>query len=223
LKPLGCLFAVLLGFAGIAMFFAWLSIYVVESALASEYTRISPVMPGGMSQVVGDRMAAWTVGNREPDKLYFWVPPPEANEEPDDYADHVDAGGIFTGTVPERTDCKQPYGWPIDGWVSQEFSGQHSGIDIVGPYGGPVMTTMCGTVRVAGWSNVGYGNLVVVENGEYKTYYTHLAEFYVGPGQEVEIGEAIGAEGSTGNSTGPHVHYEVRVNNVCQNPRAYMD
>ncbi|NJM39246.1 MAG: hypothetical protein HC853_00030 [Anaerolineae bacterium] len=77
MKPLGCLFAVLIGFAGVVMFFAWVSIYVVESWLASEYTRISPVMPGAMSQVVGDRMAAWTLGNREPDKLYYWVPPPE--------------------------------------------------------------------------------------------------------------------------------------------------
>jgi biotin carboxyl carrier protein len=195
MKTIGCA-ALLIFPIALVMFFAWLVMFVLSSVLAGESVRTTRVMPGAMSQVVGDRIDTWVLAGYEPDKLKHWVPPPEANEEPDDQADQVDVGGQYTGTVPERTDCKQPYGWPMEGVVSQEFSASHSGIDIVsGSDNAPIMATMCGTVVYAGWNTQGYGNLVIISNGEYKTYYAHQSEVFVESGAQVEIGDTVGLEG----------------------------
>jgi murein DD-endopeptidase MepM/ murein hydrolase activator NlpD len=77
---------------------------------------------------------------------------------------------------------------------------------------------MDGRVILAGWNNQGYGNLVIVENGEYRTYYAHLSSIPVSVGDEVKAGTVIGLSGSTGNSTGPHLHYEIRKNKVPTDP-----
>jgi murein DD-endopeptidase MepM/ murein hydrolase activator NlpD len=77
---------------------------------------------------------------------------------------------------------------------------------------------MDGKVVSAGWNNQGYGNLVVVENGPYKTYYAHLSEIPVQVGQTVKAGEVVGLTGNTGHSTGPHIHYEVRYNDKVIDP-----
>ena len=74
----------------------------------------------------------------------------------------------------------------------------------------------------AGWNNQGYGNLVIVENGPYKTYYAHLSEIPVQVGQTVQAGQVIAYSGNTGNSTGPHLHYEVRVNGQRVDPSPYL-
>ncbi|MCX8024627.1 MAG: M23 family metallopeptidase [Thermanaerothrix sp.] len=100
--------------------------------------------------------------------------------------------------------------WPVQGRLTQEFHARHRGVDIGVPVGTPVRTTISGRVIYAGWNNQGYGNLVIVENGPWRTYYAHLSEIPVRVGQWVEAGEVIGLSGNTGNSTGPHVHYEVR-------------
>ena len=225
MKLLGC-FTLLMAPIVLVGFFAWVTMYVVVSLMAGESVRQSPVIPGAMGQIAGDKIDAWVLGNYEPRTIDNYNPPPWANAEPDNDGS-VEVGNEYTGTVPTRDDCKVPYGWPIDGPVSQEFSSAHSGIDIVGSEGEAIMTTMCGTVVYAGWNDQGYGNLVIVENGEYKTYYAHQEEVYVTLGQQVEIGEVLGTEGNTGNTRGAnggyHVHYEVRLNGVPQNPRNYMD
>ena len=128
----------------------------------------------------------------------------------------------FTDTVEERPECKQPKGWPAKGPITQGFHVGHSGIDIALIQGTLVQTTMCGTVVYAGWNNVGYGYLLIVENSDYKTYYAHLSQIYYAPGDQVNAGTIIGASGSTGNSTGPHLHYEVRLNGVPQDPWPYI-
>jgi murein DD-endopeptidase MepM/ murein hydrolase activator NlpD len=70
----------------------------------------------------------------------------------------------------------------------------------------------------AGWNNQGYGNLVIVENASYRTYYAHLSSIPVSVGDLVTAGTSIGLSGNTGNSTGPHLHYEIRKNNLPTDP-----
>ncbi len=99
----------------------------------------------------------------------------------------------------------------------------HSGIDIPGYIGAPVKATASGRVLSAGWTG-GYGLVIVVEhqNG-FRTVYAHLDKFLVRPGNEVVKGQIIGHCGSTGLSTGPHLHYEVRYNNKPINPVPFLD
>lgn len=111
-----------------------------------------------------------------------------------------------------------PTTWPVQGRLTQDFHSAHRGIDIGVPVGTPIRTTLSGRVVYAGWNAQGYGNLVIVENGPWRTYYAHLSEIPVNVGQWVQAGEVIGLSGNTGNSTGPHLHYEVRRNGVPVHP-----
>ena len=86
----------------------------------------------------------------------------------------------------------------------------HNGIDFSLVEGTPIRSTWEGTVVYAGWSDAGYGNLVIVQNGDWQTYYGHLSAFSVGVGQDLQTGTVLGLSGNTGWSTGPHLHYEVR-------------
>ncbi|MCB9134667.1 MAG: M23 family metallopeptidase [Anaerolineales bacterium] len=115
-----------------------------------------------------------------------------------------------------------PQGLPVEGRFTQYFHPGHNGVDIAIVTGTPIQTTMDGNVIYAGWNNQGYGNLVIVENGPYRTYYAHLSEIPVEVGQTVHAGEVIGLSGSTGNSTGPHLHYEVRYNGQPVDPQGYF-
>jgi murein DD-endopeptidase MepM/ murein hydrolase activator NlpD len=105
-----------------------------------------------------------------------------------------------------------PSGMPIAGYLTQRYHDNHHGLDFGAPVGTPVQATMGGRVVYAGWNDQGYGNLVIVENGSYRTYYAHLSEIPVQVNQVVQAGMIIGLSGNTGNSTGPHLHYEVRFN-----------
>jgi murein DD-endopeptidase MepM/ murein hydrolase activator NlpD len=116
--------------------------------------------------------------------------------------------------------------WPVHGPVTREFGyqrgGFHPGIDIAPPYGTPIHSSGNGVVIYAGWES-GYGNYTCVNNGGgISTCVGHQSAIYVTVGQTVRQGQVIGAEGSTGNSTGPHVHFEVRVNGVVNNPRNFV-
>ncbi len=115
--------------------------------------------------------------------------------------------------------------WPIDGQVSQEYGGRggHPGIDIFAPMGTPIYAAMSGTVIFAGWNNGGYGNLVLIDNGnDTVTAYAHQSQVVATVGQQVSQGQLIGYEGSTGHSTGPHLHFEVRVGGQTTNPRGCL-
>lgn len=99
----------------------------------------------------------------------------------------------------------------------------HSGLDIPGFVGAPVKATASGRIISAGWSG-GYGQMIVVDhqNG-LSTVYAHLDKFLVSPGNQVVKGQIIANCGSTGLSTGPHVHYEVRYRNKPINPMPFLD
>ena len=116
---------------------------------------------------------------------------------------------------------------PIDGIITSRFgmraSGRHTGLDIAGSSGTPIKAAASGTVTSVTHSNVSYGNCVIISHGNgVQTLYAHCLETYVEVGQSVSQGETIAARGSTGNSTGPHLHFEVRVNGKMVNPEYYV-
>ncbi|MGA2130867.1 MAG: M23 family metallopeptidase [Bryobacteraceae bacterium] len=126
----------------------------------------------------------------------------------------------------------QPSIWPVEGRLmggygvrTDPFSGEgamHTGVDISAPTGTTVRATADGIVSFAAWYN-GYGQLVVVSHGGgVETYYAHLSRFSVVEGQEVRRGDPVGAVGSTGRVTAPHLHYEVRIGGAPVNPNSYL-
>ena len=115
---------------------------------------------------------------------------------------------------------------PVSGTITSRFGrrsrGIHTGLDIATSKGTPIVAAAGGKVTFAGPKG-SYGNLVVVDHGNgVQTYYAHCSAIYVSAGQTVSQGQKISAIGSTGNSTGPHLHLEVRVDGVCQNPQNYI-
>lgn len=101
-------------------------------------------------------------------------------------------------------------------------STNHQGIDIAGGLGAPVFAARVGKVRVARYQG-GYGNLVVISHGEgVESRYAHLSQINVSAGQQVTIGTEVGSVGSTGTATGPHLHFEVRINGAAQDPVRYL-
>jgi hypothetical protein len=125
----------------------------------------------------------------------------------------------------------KPSIWPVNGTLrggfgerTDPFSGEgafHKGVDISAPTGTPVRATANGLVVHADWSGA-YGRMVVVDHGNgVQTCYAHLSKFYVRTGQEVRLGQVIAAVGSTGRTTAPHLHYEVRVGGAPMNPYRY--
>ncbi len=116
--------------------------------------------------------------------------------------------------------------WPVNGTVTSGFGMRwgrlHAGIDIAAPHGTPVRAAQAGQVIFAG-AQGGYGNLILIAHGGgIVTAYAHLSSFRVGVNQFVERGQTIGAVGSTGHSTGPHLHFEVRVNGSPVDPMGYL-
>lgn len=126
----------------------------------------------------------------------------------------------------------KPSGWPARGWLTSNFGirkspfsnerTMHEGIDIAARVGTPVYATAAGIVSQSQVEN-GYGKLIVIDHGYgYKTFYGHNSKLMVKVGQRVKRGDLIASSGNTGTSTGPHVHYEVRLNGVPLNPRKFI-
>jgi murein DD-endopeptidase MepM/ murein hydrolase activator NlpD len=137
---------------------------------------------------------------------------------------------VYNGPVPADAERGSGvFGWPVSGRITDRFgfrtqSGRwHNGLDIANLKGTPIVAADSGFVTFAGWTDVGYGYLVVIDhrNG-YETRYAHLQAFFVTAGQSVAKGTQIGAMGTTGNSSGPHVHFEIRNKGVRKNPEMYL-
>ena len=118
---------------------------------------------------------------------------------------------------------------PVTGRITSRFGAvesirdhTHKGIDIAATRGTPILATASGTVTFAGWSS-GYGYLVKIDHGNgVETYYGHCSKLYVSAGDTVEAGKQIAAVGSTGNSTGNHLHFEIRLDGKQVNPQTYV-
>jgi murein DD-endopeptidase MepM/ murein hydrolase activator NlpD len=133
-----------------------------------------------------------------------------------------------SSVVPAPTGAASAAGfvWPVHGVITSGFGWRwgrmHEGVDLAVSNGTPVVAAKAGVVIVAGWMG-GYGNLVVVDHGGgISTAYGHNTSVTVGVGQQVAQGQLIAYSGSTGHSTGPHVHFEVRINGAAVDPMGYL-
>lgn len=118
---------------------------------------------------------------------------------------------------------------PVSGTITSRFGASssmrkssHTGLDIATSTGTPIVAAAAGTVTFSGYKG-SYGNMIVISHGNgVQTYYGHCSKLYVSSGTTVSQGQTIAAVGSTGNSTGPHLHLEVRINGVAHNPQNYV-
>lgn len=127
-----------------------------------------------------------------------------------------------SGSISSLLEADSPNGAPLVGTLTQGCHEGHVALDFGVVSGTNVHSTMSGKVVYAGWNTEGYGNLVIIENGDYQTYYAHLSSIPVKVGQTVDEGDIIGKSGNTGNSTGPHLHYEVRREGIAIDPTATL-
>ena len=138
-------------------------------------------------------------------------------------------GAGLAGEAPAADSSGGPFSWPVAGPITSPFGSRadpygsgasdfHPGIDIGAPMGATVTAAADGQVIFAGWYG-GYGNAVIIDHGgNVSTLYGHMSQLFVSEHQSVQRGQAIGAVGSTGHSTGPHLHFEVRVNGSPTDP-----
>ncbi|ANU06888.1 M23 family metallopeptidase [Paraurantiacibacter namhicola] len=143
-----------------------------------------------------------------------------------------DGDGALPGSAPAET-VSMPQGMPVEGVRLSSGYGMrnhpvlrkranHKGVDLAGARGTPVYATADGTVEMAQWFS-SYGKYVQIDHGgDVETRYAHLSRYTVNPGDRVQKGELIGYIGSTGRSTGPHLHYEIRIAGVAVDPTPYM-
>lgn len=168
-------------------------------------TRDSPVgqsLPSGDDEIFQNRMLSWSA----PAQPRIVVTENRFSE---------DSGSL------SRLHISSGFGWRSDPFRGGR--GRHDGIDLPAPTGVRVMATGPGIVRVAGWAH-GYGNMIEIEHSSgVRTRYGHLSRIHVFPGQHVRQGELIGDVGSTGRSTGSHLHYEIRVNGTPVDPLHLAD
>lgn len=141
----------------------------------------------------------------------------KAKEEEERINAMPDVNGIKLATAPVSGTITSRYG------VSSKIrSSDHTGLDIAATTGTPIQVVAEGTITCASYQGA-YGNLVKVDHGNgVETWYGHTSKMYVKVGQKVTAGETIAAVGSTGNSTGPHLHFEIRINGEHVNPQNYL-
>ncbi len=142
------------------------------------------------------------------------------------------SASAYSGDIQEETVIGTPITmetatgihYPVEAVkFNQRYSFFHPGIDFGAPKGSVVMPIMAGRIAEAGWDITGYGNRVIVDHGDGLTsLYAHLSKITVKIGDEVSTFTKIGEVGSTGRSTGPHLHLEVRKNDLRQNPMSYL-
>lgn len=144
------------------------------------------------------------------------VMPKAQPTQPREYLAQVPQAGIVAGTGQ--------FVWPAGGNISQGFRWYHKGIDISNRGAPGIMAADGGTVVIAGWpSPWAYGNRVLIDHGNgFATLYAHLSQIYVSAGQRVSQGAVIGQMGTTGRSTGIHLHFEIRKAGVAVNPLSYL-
>ncbi|SOD15056.1 Peptidase family M23 [Pedobacter xixiisoli] len=163
------------------------------------------------------------------------MPKSQGGEMDDELGSTVEMGSFYEEYLKRmiRLVGFTPMGYPHKGRITSNFGHRenpftgesierHKGLDIKGNHGELVKTTANGRVKFASRKG-GYGNVVIIDHGNgFETYYGHLSKISVKQGQRVAAGDAIGKIGSTGRSTGPHLHYEVHKNGKILNPKSYI-
>lgn len=137
----------------------------------------------------------------------------------------IPGGRLHLYTPPRPTPVPgYKFMWPAIGPITQGYWEKHHAIDIGLPYGSPVYASRAGRVIYLGWEKSGYGYLLILEHPDgMRTYYAHLSSYWVHEGDHVRQGQLIGSSGSTGNSTGPHLHFEIRKGRYIHlNPLKYL-
>jgi murein DD-endopeptidase MepM/ murein hydrolase activator NlpD len=133
-----------------------------------------------------------------------------------------------SSSIPTSTDNSSVMIWPTEGTISSGFGWRwgkvHKGIDIASSVGTPVWAAASGVVEFAGWDDSGYGNMIDIRHPDgFLTRYAHLSDIYAQQGSVVNQSQVIGAVGNTGNSTGPHLHFEIiPLSGVAVNPIYYL-
>lgn len=132
----------------------------------------------------------------------------------------------FIATTPNAgaVSAAGSFVWPASGRITQGYKFYHKAIDVASKGGGPILAADAGRVTVAGWpDNGGYGNRVVIDHGNgYTTLYAHMSVIRVSAGQTVNRGDVLGDMGTTGRSTGVHLHFEIRQGGVLVDPLGYL-
>jgi murein DD-endopeptidase MepM/ murein hydrolase activator NlpD len=128
--------------------------------------------------------------------------------------------------IPQHSPASMEFISSGFGYRADPFTGGaafHAGLDFKGPIGAPIFAAAAGTISFVG-TQQGYGNTVEIDHGNgLMTRYAHMSRFRATPGQRVEAGQVIGLIGNTGRSTGPHLHFEVRINDRAVNPRPFLE
>ena len=136
----------------------------------------------------------------------------------------VEAGSSlrYSGSVPNLGTGY--FSWPVNGYtLTQEYWSGHPALDLATSFRQPVFASDNGTVVFSGWSSSGYGNLVIIDHGNgFQTYYSHNEANLAAAGQTVMKGQQIAESGSTGNSTGDHLDFRIRLNSTFVNPLDYL-
>lgn len=190
-----------------------------------------PTIYANISSVVGITVTHENQINAT--EIYYRVlygrPAPTYGSEFDDWSN-----GLLTSDVPFvgvdgftepvanwRSSVTSEYGYRKDPFTGKGAG--HGGIDIGKPKGTPIYSALDGTVYVVRYSTTGYGyHLMVDHGGGFITLYAHCSEFLVSEGQKVKVGDKIAEVGTTGRSTGNHLHFEIRINGEKRNPRSYL-
>jgi murein DD-endopeptidase MepM/ murein hydrolase activator NlpD len=160
---------------------------------------------------------------------------PQGGEENNDIISTEEIGNFYEGYLNRiiYNISYTPLGFPFPGRITSGFGHRenpfggtdvetHKGLDIKGPYGAPVKAMAKGVVEFAG-TRGGFGNCIILKHGNgFETLYGHLSKILVQADQKIDIGEQIGNIGSTGRSTGPHLHYEVHRNGQQINPQSFL-
>ncbi len=181
------------------------------------------------------RQRTATLASIKQDRTQFLAEVEVLQAESDSLAERIRASqAAAAAAVASNSPAVAPSGapsaagfvWPVSGPVTSGFGERwgrmHEGIDIAVPEGTPVVAAAAGTVIEAGWGG-GYGNLVVIDHGNgLATAYAHNSSIAVAAGSQVSQGQVVAASGNTGSSTGPHVHFEVRVNGSAVDPLGYL-
>jgi len=196
--------------------------YNVESQSITNYSGNYLDLANGAGGSPEIEAGKWLVvpGGSRPIK--DWGPPAISRTNPASarYYGEGHCGDVYEGAYGTGT-----YVWPtVDrSIVGYGYSTVHPAVDIGGSVGNSIFATDSGVVVYAGWSNYGYGNLIVIDHGNgWQSAYAHLSSVAVGCGQSVFQGGAIGGLGSTGNSSGPHLHFELAYNGAKENPINYL-